>query len=385
MSGRSFKAHRLSPRNADRQTGPDNYFQNTNLVPAPREENLYGGVNGATATAAVTFAKTENYSDEGVGGMKVAAMLHATAAVTVPAATLSLALYRSTETEDVLVATAQATLPQLSASATVNNICTYVDLPFSEDQILLANKVYIGTTLTPNAAIANSTLKVDLIKTGMRFEADLATNYLSSINTYMKTASESLSSANSTLTSINATASSANASLTAIDGNLSAIETLTQYIANVASAVYDCINTVSDNVNTTESTPLSEKYSPANLANSATITYTAPLTTQSYIISMDGYGGIGALIDMAGTTDSVTLNIFGTMDRAAAAGSERYYNINQEFDSAASTAGWTITTSAWWTLEDVAGISGFYNKIRFDIATTADATISFDYKLKQLL
>lgn len=342
MSGSTF--------NAQRKNRADGFFQNAHLVPAPSFSNIYGGTVGATATAAVTFAKTINYSDEGVGGMKVAASFTASAASTIPAATISLALYRTEDNMgDMLIATGQATLPAVSDTS----YTTYVDLPFTQDQLLLGNKVYVGATLTPSVLVANSLLKVDLVKTGAKMEADLVSNYLSSINTYAKTASESLASANKTLTEI-----------------FSSLDTL--------------ILTATNSIRVDEISGLDQNYYPANLANSAAVVYTAPLTTQSYIIGMDGYGGIGFSYVNAGTA-STTLNIFGTMDRAAAAGSEVYFNINQELDSAASTAGWTVTTSARFTLEDVAGVTGFYKNIRLDIGTTANTTVVLNYKTKQLV
>ena len=97
---------------------------------------------------------------------------------------------------------------------------------------------------------------------------------------------------------------------------------------------------------------------------------------------MDGYDGAGFTLRNA-TTAAVTLNLFGTMDRAAAAGSEVYTNINQEVDTAASTAGWSVGSSAAFTFEDVDGVTGFFKSVMVTVAATANMTLSFDYKTKQ--
>lgn len=426
MSGTNFNKHRFSAK-GDGSTGPDHYFQNSHLVPAPREDNLYGGNVGDTFTAAVTINATNYYSDEGVGGMKVCSYLHATAACEYAASTLSLTLYRVLDdSTEYIIATAQATLPKLSANGTVSDVANYVDLPFTEDQILQGNKVRVATTLTPSAAVANSLLKVDLLKTGIQFEANLATNYLSAIASYTQSSNASLtaidanvSAIETLITTLNGYQQSANASLTAIDGNMSAIETiltsanasLTAMDANLSaietllttaaasmlsasgtlveifSSLDTLILTATNSIRSEEIDPLDLHYDAQNLCNSASLGFTAGSTTKYYDISMDGYGALGMQITFPASagTSSATINVFGTMDRAAAGGAEVYYNINQEIDSAASTAGWTITGGATWTLEDVSGVCGFFKKVRFALTETADFTWVVNYKLKQLL
>ena len=157
---------------------------------------------------------------------------------------------------------------------------------------------------------------------------------------------------------------------------------VTSSIATTATILDDVYSSSVHTFAVSEAAPESQQYVPVNLANSASYTASGGAVTATFPIAMDGYDCLGFTIRNA-TTAAVTLNILGTMDRAAAAGSEVYSNINQEYDSAASTAGWSIGSSAVFTLEDVDGVSGFFKSVRLSLAATATMTLSIDYKTKQ--
>lgn len=162
----------------------------------------------------------------------------------------------------------------------------------------------------------------------------------------------------------------------------SSIATISSSIATAVSILDDVHSSAAHTIAVSEATPEAQQYIAENLSNSASYTYTASLTTATFVIAMDGYDGAGFTLRNA-TTAAVTLNLFGTMDRAAAAGSEVYTNINKEVDTAASTAGWSVGSSAAFTFEDVDGVTGFFKSVKVTVAATANMTLSFDYKTKQ--
>lgn len=312
MSGSTFSAHRIGK--------PDSYFQNVQLVPAPSFTNIYGGNVGATATAAVTFAKTMSYSDEGVGGMKVAASFAASAASTIPAATLSFALYRAEDgMGDMLIATGQATLPQV----TNTSYTTYIDSPFTGDQLLLGNRIYVGGTLTPSVMVASSKLKVDLVKTGLSIDA-----------------------------------ATTNATLAAM--NLPVITATNSYRVNEISG-------------------LDQKYVGENRANSSTYALGTNSATASFTWTMEGYGMCSFEIFNHGTAAS-TFIVYGSLDYA---GSARFSNVMADFGLA--TAGVSVGSSAAYTLIDDTGVLGCCKSANLIVSGTAAMTLSVNLKRKQMV